>query len=151
MICFQCNKEGHYRWECPRKIRNQEIAPESRFSFRKDKQLVQKYKTKKVHKVQHSDSEASVANSSLENECPRYSVESVTCVYCHETVYNTLKNFWLMLAQLNDCLVTFSVDTRAHVSLLDKVTWNRIGRPELINEQEKLRNASNRIMTFKKA
>ena len=95
MICFDCNKEYH-QWECPKKIRNQEIASESHFSFsngfRKDKQSIQKYKTNKIQKVQHSESEASEANSSLGDESHRYSVESVTkSVYSAKTVHNTSK------------------------------------------------------------
>ncbi len=54
-----------------------------------------------------------------------------------------------MKVRVDDCLLTFRVDTGADVSLMDEIAWNKLGQSKLSKEREQLRNASGRIMRFK--
>ena len=50
---------------------------------------------------------------------------------------------------MDDCFLTFRVDTGADVFLMDDIAWNKLGQPKLSKEREQLQNASGRIMRFK--
>ena len=54
-----------------------------------------------------------------------------------------------MKVRVDDCFLTFRVDTGADVSLMDEIAWNKLGQPKLSKEREQLRNASGRIIRFK--
>ena len=69
-------------------------------------------------------------------------------MYCAETVRDTLKKLEVKV-RVDDCFLTFRVDTGADVSLMDEIAWNKLGQPKLSKEREQQRNASSRIMRFK--
>ena len=54
-----------------------------------------------------------------------------------------------MKVRVDDCFLTFRVDTGAEVYLMDEIAWNKLGQPKLSKEREQLRNSSGRIMRFK--
>ena len=148
-VCFQCGEEGHYQWECTKKTaKNQEKS----LGFRRGKvakpgDVIQR--TKKVQQARNSQKVDLEGSSSQEDEEPSYCIDSVTKnVYCAETVRDTLRKLEVKV-RVDDCFLTFRVDTGADVSLMDEIAWNKLGQPKLSKEREQLRNASGRIMRFK--
>ena len=106
-------------------------------------------RTKKVQQARNFQKVDLEGSSSQEDEESSYCIDSVTKnVYCAETVRDTLRKLEVKV-RVDDCFLTFRVDTGADVSLMDEIAWNKLGQPKLSKEREQLRNASGRIMRFK--
>ena len=148
-VCFQCGEEGHYQWEYTKKTaKNQEKS----LGFRRGKvakpeDVIQR--TKKVQQARNSQMVDLEESWSQEDEESSYCIDSVTKnVYCAETVRDTLRKLEVKV-RVDDCFLTFRVDTGTDVSLMDEIAWNTLGQPKLSKEREQLRNASGQIMRFK--
>ena len=148
-VCFQCGEERHYQWERTKKTaKNQEKS----LGFRRGRvvkpgDVIQR--TKKVKQARNSQKVDLEGSSSQEDEESSYYIDSVTKnVYCAETVRDTLRKLEVKV-RVDDCFLTFRVDTGADVSLMDEIAWNKLGQPKLSKEREQLQNASGQIMRFK--